>query len=74
MAQESTGRKIYNTFSILERTDPTEWVALSADNKELFQLLISAGRLYFSDGGQCRNILLGMFPEGTITGDKLRLM
>ena len=74
MIQSALGMKVYPSWEILENTDPAEWLALSADNKQIFQLIISAGTLYFTDGGSMRGILLDMFPVETITGDKLRLM
>lgn len=74
MAIVDKGMKVYPTWELLERTDPTEWAALSDVNKQIFQLIISAGTLYFTDGGSMRDLLLGMFPVGTTTGDKYRLM
>ena len=74
MAEVQQGMKVYPTWEILEKVNLTEWLALKKDDKEIFQLLISAGTLYFTDGGKMRDILLVMFPIGTATGDKLRLM
>ncbi len=71
---ELPGMRVLSTWQILEKVDPAEWLALSDQNKQVFQLIISAGTLYFTNGGSMREILLGMFPVGTITGDKLRLM
>jgi hypothetical protein len=74
MADAMKGMKVYSTWEILEVTDPAEWSSLSDGNKQIFQLIISAGTLYFTDGGSMRNVLLNIFPAGTITGNKLRLM
>ena len=64
---------IHATYKILEATDPTEWSALSADNKVFYNIIISAGTINFAEGTLVRTILLGMFPSG-ITHDKLLLM
>jgi hypothetical protein len=74
MTDANTGMKVYPTWELLEKTDPAEWGSLSAANKAKFQLIISAGTLYFTDGGIMRGILLDLFPEGTTTGDAFRLL
>jgi hypothetical protein len=74
MPEIVTGKKVIPSWDLLEQTDPEEWMALSDENKQVFQLIISAGTLYFTSGGSMREMLLGMFPVGTITGDKYRLM
>ena len=74
MPEINRGMKIYPTWELLEKTDPVEWNALSDANKQIFHLIISAGTVYFTDGGFMREIFLNMFPVGTITGDKFRLM
>ena len=66
--------RVYPTYSILERTDPSEWSALNASDKAKYSLIISAGNVVFSSVGNARNILLSLFPVGTVTGDKLRLL
>lgn len=71
---EGSEVRVYPTYSILERTDPAEWSALSASNKEIFGLIVSSGSVAFSNESKVRDILLSIFPVGTVTGDKLRLM
>ena len=63
--------RIYPTYSILERTDPAEYGALSPENKALYALIISAGTVSFLSTSTVRTILLGIFPVETITGAKL---
>jgi len=69
-----SGLRIYPTYSLLERTDSDEWIALSSEAKEIFQLIVSAGTVSFSEGSHVRDILLEIFPEGTITGNRLRTL
>lgn len=74
MALPNTGLKVYPTRVLLEKVDPGEWTALDDANKQVFQLIISAGDVCMTTGGSIRDILLGMFPEGTTTGDAFRVM
>jgi hypothetical protein len=74
MAETLQGLKVYPTYELLERTDPGEWEGLDTGSKELYQIIISAGKVCLTDGTQVRNFLLTLFPEGTITGNKIRLM
>jgi hypothetical protein len=74
MAEALSGLKVYPTWEILERTDPGEWSALDAASKELYHGIISAGTVRFTTGSLVRDVLLVLFPVGSITGDKLRLM
>ena len=74
MVEALKGMKVYPVWELLEMTDFSEWDALSKKDKEMFQLIISAGTIYFTDGASVRNVLLNLFPVGTITGNKFRLM
>ncbi len=74
MADSLKALKVYPTWELLERTVPAEWIALSDANKQIFQIIVSAGTVYFTAGGSMRDVLLGIFPVGTLTGDRFRLM
>jgi hypothetical protein len=37
-------------------------------------LVISGGDVCMTDGGSIRSILYGIFPEGSVTGNLLRLL
>lgn len=60
------------TWRILECTKPSEYLALSDNNKDFFRIIISAQIVDMTDGSRVRSALLGMFPEGSETGDALR--
>lgn len=66
--------KVYSSWELLEKTDPGEWSALNDGNKQIFQLLISAGTICFSNGSAVRDMFLALFPVGTTTGDNFRAM
>jgi hypothetical protein len=70
---QSPGMRVLSTWQILELVEWDEWGSLKKADKDLFQLIISAGTLFFTEGGSARAALLGIFPEGTKTGDRLRL-
>jgi hypothetical protein len=74
MVDSQKGMKVYPTWELLEKTDPAEWDALSDTNKQIFHLIVSAGTVYFTNGGSMRDVLLNIFPVGTLTGDRFRLM
>jgi hypothetical protein len=58
------------TWEILAATVRTEWDALSADAKQLYLTVISAGVVDTTDP-QIRAILGGLFPAGTTTRTNL---
>jgi len=64
----------YPAWSILDRVDPSEWMALSEAAKQVFQLLVSAGEVRVYTQSSAWNILLGLFSEDTNTGKALRLL
>ncbi len=74
MPDANRGMKVYSTWEILENTNMTEWNDLHPKKKEKFALIVSLGTIYFTDGGKVRDILLDIFPAGTITGDAFRDM
>lgn len=59
---------IIAAHKILEATDGTEYVLLGADQKSVYHLLISAGKLDLNVGSKSRDLLLGwIFPPGTVS-------
>jgi hypothetical protein len=74
MTLGNTGLKVYPSWVILEKINPQEWVSLTDYNKQVFQLVISAGHVCLSEGGSMRQVLIDMFPEETATGIALRLL
>lgn len=60
------------TYRIFDVTAPSEYLALSAQNKENYKTILSLGIVNLSDGTLGQTLLWGMFPEGTVTGDALR--
>ena len=74
MADSMLGLKVYSTWEILEKVDPTEYVALSSDNKSLLSLIISAGTVRMNDDSPVRGYLVAMFPSNTVTGAKIAAM
>lgn len=59
------------TYKILEATNPGEYAELSAANKAVYQLIISAGRVDISEGTTVRNVLWGMFGANSVTRENL---
>lgn len=54
------------TSLILENVDAGEYTALTADQKEIFKIYISAGTLDMTEGTRAYGIFLGwFFPSGT---------
>ena len=74
MADAGMGMKVYPTWELLEKVEFEEWDKLEEADKAKFQLIISAGTVYFTDDGSVRKILLAMFPDDTKTGERFRLM
>jgi len=71
MAEEVSKVRPFNTYEVLECTDTTEWSALTADQKEIFQLLISAGTLDLGADTLALSLLTSLFPVGTTTNANL---
>jgi len=64
---QGIGARIYPTYSILERTVPSDWAALTAAQKEVYALVISAGTVNFAPGSNAKEILVGLFEVGSAT-------
>ena len=64
-------RFLKKTYKIIESTDPSEYIALSNANKDLYKIIISAGVVDINEDSLVRNILWGMFSEGTTTREGL---
>lgn len=58
------------SYEIIDATVPSEWAALSADEKQRYQTLVSAGQVN-SDNANIRDAFLAMFDAGTTTRDNL---
>jgi hypothetical protein len=63
--------KRYETFRIFNATDPTEYLALSSANKDLYHLVISQTYADMSDDKNSKVILWALFPEGSVTRESL---
>lgn len=59
-------RGVIETHEIFEATDPTEWGALSADEKQRYQGILSMGTVDV-DGDNVRDAFLAMFAAGSTT-------
>lgn len=64
-------RILRGTYKILEATNPSEFAALTAANKALYQLIISAGKVDIAEGTTVRNVLWSMFDVDSITRGEL---
>jgi len=62
------------THEILEATDDSEYSALSASNKSVYALIVSAGIVDISVGTSVRGKLLSMFGAGSVTRANLVLL
>ncbi len=66
LSHEEVDNDVLEAYKILDATDPTEWAALSAVEKERYQLLISAGRLNVKSEN-VKSAFGKMFGLGTVT-------
>lgn len=57
-------RSIVPSYEVLEAMDPTEWAALTSDNKTRIQMFISAGSINIQ-GTNTRNAFAAAFGAGT---------
>ena len=62
----SVSRGVIETHEIFEATDPAEWAALSAGEKQRYQGIVSMGTIDV-DGNNVRNAFLAMFASGSAT-------
>lgn len=60
------------TNRIFEITEPSEYLALSANNKHAYDVMMSLGNVDLNEGTLVHTLLWGMFDENTVTGGKLR--
>ena len=76
MSIESGGRAHRDcpTYKILECVIPSEYNALSDNNKEKLKILLSCGEIDTRVGNDLRASLEAIFPEGTATRTKLDAM
>ena len=62
------------TYKIIEATVPAEYNALSDNNKDRYNLIISAALIDFSEGTIVKGALWAMFGEETTTRANLELL
>lgn len=62
----STPRTVIATWEIVAATDPAEWAALTANEKQRYQTLTGCGTLDVS-ATNVKNAFLAMFPAGSVT-------
>ena len=60
------------TGRILNLTDQDEYDGLNGKQTKIYNLIISAGIVDLTEGGNVQVLLWDMFPEGTATGDAFR--
>lgn len=60
------------TYRIFDVTEPSEYLALGAQNKNVYNLIISMGIVNLAEGSSAQTLLWDMFPEESDTGARLR--
>lgn len=60
------------TYRILDITQASEYLALSAENKAWYDLFMSCGVINLETGSLAQEKLWGMFDENSNTGKELR--
>ena len=66
------GEFLVETYRVLDCLDTTEYVSLSAVQKTVLGLIVSAGKINFSDNSKAKILLWDIFDENTITGAAFR--
>jgi len=62
---------IFYAYQIFNATDSTEYLALSAANKALYQLVVSQSFVDMTEGKNAKTTLWVLFGEGSNTRDNL---
>jgi len=65
-------RILRDTYMILEATKTLEYASLSAENKAIYALIVSAGRVDISKGSHTRKDLWNMFDADSVTRRNLK--
>jgi hypothetical protein len=60
------------TYRIFDVTNPSEYLALNAQNKSIYNLIVSMGTVNLLEGSMAQTLLWAMFPEQSVTGANLR--
>ena len=60
------------TSRIFEITEPSEYLALSVNNRHAYDVIMSLGNVDLNEGTLVQTLLWNMFGENTATGGKLR--
>lgn len=63
---QTTERLVIPSYEVIEATVPSEWVALTAAEKQRYQTIISAGQVMVK-GPNTRATFAAMFGPGTAT-------
>jgi hypothetical protein len=58
---------VFPSYVIFNATNRDEYLALSAANKGLYQLVLSLGLIDMEDNGNAKVILWALFGEGSVT-------
>lgn len=66
-------RGVISAYEIVNNTDPTEWAALTAQEKQRYQTIVGAGQVDVSNAN-IRNAFASMFAAGTATRTALSAM
>jgi hypothetical protein len=67
---EIYGTLIVPTSSLLECVDATEYLALSATEKDVLRIILSVGSVNMGAGSKIRTMLATLFPSG-VTHDAI---
>lgn len=69
-----SGDKVVRTYLIFEATVLSEWQALSAENKEIYRIIIATSIVDLTDGTKARQALINMFGAGSQTIANLKTL
>jgi len=64
MPTEEWGESRLDASVILELIDPTEYLALTATQKDYLKIILSCGTINMNPDHQTRDWLLAIFPSG----------
>jgi len=64
----------FETYRLIEVIVPSEYNALSDANKERIKMILSCGTIDMRSGSFIREMIFGLFPEGTDTYSALAEM
>jgi len=60
------------TCRIFDVTEPAEYIALNENYKRAYDVIVSLTNVDLNEGSLAQTLLWNMFPEGSVTGARLR--